>query len=72
MRSLIIAIMLSTIATFTASAQNVEGKLTCSQGQQGCLKTGGAKDACQQRYRSCVQTGCWMGFQVQKCGYVKK
>jgi len=69
MRSLIIAIMFSTLAAATASAQ---GKVTCSQGRSACLRTGGDNPTCQQRYESCVQSGCWMGGLVQKCGYAKK
>jgi hypothetical protein len=46
--------------------------VSCSQGKSGCMQTGGTADVCQARYQSCMQSGCWNGALVQKCGYVKK
>ena len=45
---------------------------TCSQGRSGCNNTGGNATICQQRYLSCMNTGCWLGSLVKKCGYQKK
>jgi hypothetical protein len=48
------------------------GVCTCSEGKMGCMKTGGEAQTCEQRRQSCMATGCWNGFQIQRCGYVKK
>jgi hypothetical protein len=42
---------------------------TCSTGELGCLRTGGAPDSCAARKAACMSTGCWHGGIVNACGY---
>jgi hypothetical protein len=67
-----ISVVVAALGLTAISESHAQGTPTCSQGRQSCMRTGGEKQVCQQRYQACLQSGCWMGYQVQKCGYTPK
>ena len=45
---------------------------TCTDAKRTCLQLGSSADACDARWRACMQTACWVSGPVRRCGYVKR
>jgi hypothetical protein len=64
-RTVVAAILSVPFAASSYSEASAQQRATCSQARLHC----GTQRVCQRRYEACMETGCWTGGLVKRCGY---
>jgi hypothetical protein len=64
----LVAVLGMAFVAMPSNEASAQPRATCSEARFAC----GKQRVCRERYRTCMQSGCWAVWRVRRCGYVKE